>query len=130
MFLGLDTTQHDAGHTTSTRTCLAGNAYTFSPAAALLLFVLVLQGACRPVCFLVQPRGVSTGRAALSGRDDPRGLFLLDLATDLLLEPTHLLLQLTYEIHDSLAEATEEREDESSVSVASSLVPAMSSMLS
>lgn len=80
----------------------------------LLLFVLVLQGACRPVWFLVQPRGVSTDHD-LSRRDDPRGLFLLDLATDLLLKPTHLLLQLTYEIHDRLVAATEEKEDERSI---------------
>lgn len=89
----------------------------------LLLFVLVLQGACRLVWLLVQPvhcprgRCVPTGldRAAFCRRLDPQGLFLLDLATDLLLKPTHLLLQLTYEIHDGLPEASEEKENERSI---------------
>lgn len=41
---------------------------------------------------------------------DLQGFFLLYLAIDLLLKPTHLFLQLANEIHYSLTDAVRERE--------------------
>lgn len=118
---------------TTPEAMLAGSAYTFSPTVVPLLCIwaILFQAVCVPLWslfyFVLRPWGSVTGRSrvwglTLSGLSgarhwraavnwDLQGLFLLDLAIDLLLKPTHLLLQLTNEIHYSLTDTVREKEN-------------------
>lgn len=120
---------------TTSQVMQAGCAYTFSSTMVLRLcfWATLLQAVCSPsvsIQSIVQsvrhPRGFVTGRPriwtqVLSGLCEARlmggalsrrlqCLFLQDLAIDLLLKPTHLLLQLTNEIHNCLPDTVGKKE--------------------
>lgn len=82
---------------------LAGCAYAVSPTGVLLLCLwAALSQAVLLWTFFWGLSGTFALEAALSL--GLQCLFLLNFTIDLLLEPTHLLLQLTNEIHHSLTD--------------------------